>query len=471
MEGFDFSQFGKGNTPVSAQINTTANVPVSVEKKVVAEQVVATNREGTNIPYRQVTNTGEINNLDDFFKLDPKVMDIRILDTLKAIGEIESELNNQYVERENEIHMIALALVSGVNAFLHGLAGTGKSALVEDFTRRIIRSKYFRILMGKTTEPGEVFGPVSINAMKNDSYKVSTRGKLPEANIAFVDEVFKSNSAVLNSLLTIMNEKIFFNDGVQEVPLISMIGASNEYIEDDSLIALYDRFLLRWHVDYIKEEGNRMKLFQNFLTGRKGKSRFQATALTADVATIDIVDLLAINEKVKEVDISTKVLKVYNALFVTLSKLGINVSDRRKNESLKVIQAQALLDGRDYVDTADFEALKYTLWSDQKDIQAINDELVKMANPNITKYNQFKKSFDGYKTTLENIEKDNQSTEYAFYKSITLTETNKSLKFAVGVIQELIPTLKTGSKEHQKFSELLNEMTVFLDEVRRQIVA
>jgi MoxR-like ATPase len=266
-----------------------------------------------------------------------------------------------------------------------------------------------------------------------------------------------------------MNEKIFFNDGPQQVPLISMIGASNEYPEDDSLNALYDRFLLRWHVNYIQEEGNRMKLFGNFLNRRRGASRFQNAGQSVSHTTIDLVDLLALNERCKDIDVSNKVLKEYNRLFLTFSRAGINVSDRRKNEALKVVQAQALLDGRDYVDTSDFEVLKYCLWSEQKEIKAICDELNKLANPNITKYNQYKKSFDGYKEALMKVESDKQSPEYAFNKSITLTDINKNLGFAVDTVKGLLPSLRDGSKEKVKFSELLALMDAFLDEVRSQI--
>jgi MoxR-like ATPase len=458
---FDFSKY------VTGEIAKTQTQPVTTKQP----EVINVQPKSEAVAKPIITAPlAKVDNIEDYFKLDPTTMDRRITDTVNALNDIEIELNNEFVERENEIRMVMLAVIAGVNAFFHGPAGTAKSNLIEEFARRITRSEYFRVLLGKATEPGEIFGPVSIAAMKNDKFKFNTAGHLPEAHIAFVDETFKCNSAVLNSFLTIMNEKLFFNDGPQEVPLISMIGASNEYPEDDSLVALYDRFLLKWHVEYIQDENNRMKLFQNFLSKRKGKSKFQQAALTANYTTIDLVDLLALNEKVKDVDISNKVLKEYNRLFITLGKDGIYVSDRRKNEALKVVQAQALLDGRDYVDTNDFEALKYCLWNEQKDIQKISDHLVKLANPNITKYNQYKASLQKYRDTLAKIEEDKSSTEYEFNRSITLTETNKNLKFAVDTIEQLIPTLNVQSKEYTKFQELLKDMKKFLDEVRQQIV-
>lgn len=179
-----------------------------------------------------VEDKKDIGDSNILFKLSREDCKKKQVEIISKVSKIIEQLNASYIERENEITMLVVALISSTNAFLHGPAGTGKSQLTEDLSRKISGSNYFRILMGKTTEPSEVFGPVSLLAMKNDTYKVNTENKLPTAQIAFVDEVFKANSAILNSLLTIMNEKLFFNDTVEEVPLISMIGASNEFIED-----------------------------------------------------------------------------------------------------------------------------------------------------------------------------------------------------------------------------------------------
>lgn len=123
------------------------------------------------------------------FNLDKKESRIKQTEIVSKVSDIISQLNSSYVEREDEINMLIIALISSTNAFLHGPAGTGKSQLTEDLSKRIQGSNYFRMLMGKTTEPSEVFGPVSLMAMKNDTYKVNTENKLPSAQIAFVDEV------------------------------------------------------------------------------------------------------------------------------------------------------------------------------------------------------------------------------------------------------------------------------------------
>jgi len=197
---FDFGKVGTGNTGVGT-VGAAAQTPV---KEVAVNAPVV----GGTTAVEETVASRVIMGIDDkYLSMDAPTLDKLVNDAVDKVNKIEEELSTEFVERENEIHMLSLALVAGVNAFYHGPAGTGKSALVEEFSRRIVQSSYFRVLMGKTTEPGEVFGAVSIEAMKKGSHKVNTKGKLPEAHISFVDEVFKCNSAVLNSLLTIMNEK------------------------------------------------------------------------------------------------------------------------------------------------------------------------------------------------------------------------------------------------------------------------
>ncbi|WP_459482596.1 AAA family ATPase [Clostridium saccharoperbutylacetonicum] len=395
--------------------------------------------------------------------------------TINDILKIEEELNELFIERENEIRMLTLAFITGSNGFFHGPAGTGKSALVEEYRNRIEDCSYFRILMGKTTEPSEIFGPVSINAMKNDIYKVNTKNKLPEANISFVDEIFKANSAVLNNLLTIMNEKLFFNEEIQKVPLISLIGASNEYYEEDNLIALYDRFLLRWNIDYINEPSNRITLFKNYLDRRREGSLLQENeTVKTPVCKINIKDLMVINEKVKEITISIKVLNTYNKLLTTLLRKNIVISDRRKNESLKIVQAAALLDGRDEAEIQDLEVLKYTLWTDEEDLAAILEEVEKLANPNKNKLRNLKATFEAYKRQLLDLEDNKGSDQYVFDKTMAVTEIIKNINYGVNTINGVLSSMKKegrdNSKEFNDFMKLLNDMEEYAENIKKDIV-
>src|SRR5262249_30409163 len=141
--------------------------------------------------------------------------------------------------------------------------GTAKSMLADELCRRLEGTGYFQWLLTKFTTPEELFGAVSLRALENDEYRRVTTLKLPEAHIAFLDEVFKANSSLLNSILPSMNERGFHNGrDVLAVPLITLFGASHELPEEDELQALYHRFLLRFVVGYIADDFRFLRLLQ-----------------------------------------------------------------------------------------------------------------------------------------------------------------------------------------------------------------
>lgn len=178
--------------------------------------------------------------------------------------EVERELNGLFVERNDPIRGIILATLAKTNVLLLGPAGVAKSALIKQWNYRITGAKYFERLLTKFSTPEEMFGPPSFKAIEDDRYIRVTDGKLgdPEINTAFIDEIFKANSSILNSMLTILNERIFYNDITPtKLNLFTIAGASNEVPDsDDNLDAFFDRFLLKYHVEYIKEEGNFLRM-------------------------------------------------------------------------------------------------------------------------------------------------------------------------------------------------------------------
>ena len=186
---------------------------------------------------------------------------------------------------------------------------------------------------------------------------------MPEAHIAFLDEVFKASSSILNTLLTVMNERIYYNGTeVMEIPLISLFGASNELpSEEDELEALYDRFLLRYVVDYIKEDFRFLKLLQ----GDKNNSK--ETVITPQ-------ELDYCKTQVREVTVPSNTLKLIGRIRKELSKKGINPSDRRYKQSISVLKAKAYLDGREEVAEEDLRFLENVLWRDpgeKSEIQSV----------------------------------------------------------------------------------------------------
>src|SRR5215470_17767940 len=154
-------------------------------------------------------------------------------------------LNNAFLDKQEIIRLLIVSAIAGEHMILVGPPGTAKSALIRMFAQ-LVDARYFEYLLTRFTEPNEIFGPVDIKQFREGTYTRRTERMLPESEIVFLDEIFKSNSAILNSLLGILNERRFNNGAeVVEVPLISLYGAANEVPNDDNLAAMFDRFLLR----------------------------------------------------------------------------------------------------------------------------------------------------------------------------------------------------------------------------------
>lgn len=281
---------------------------------------------------------------------------------LSKLEEIKMALNAKFYEREAEVEAILIALLSRQHILMVGPSGTAKSALATELSEMIQGAKYFQWLLTRFSTPEELFGPLSLKDLEQGVYKRNTASKMPEVNLVFLDEIFKANSAILNSLLTIINERIFYNDGLPvQVPLMSVVGASNEYPEEgEGLEALFDRFLLRFEMDYIQEDTNFISMMKD-----KNQSKQMPTLTLEELKTFQLlVDQVAIEEE------------VYSALLKIRNELrdeGIRPSDRRFKQSLSVLRARALLQGRQVVLVDDMIILENALWEavEQKDIVSI----------------------------------------------------------------------------------------------------
>src|ERR687898_1185165 len=180
------------------------------------------------------------------------------------LKKIRDELRQTFLERADLIDGALAALLSSHHILIIGPPGTAKSMLADELCRRIEGADYFQWLLTRFTTPEEVFGAVSLKALEQDDYRRVTSDKLPEAQIAFLDEIFKANSSILNSILTLLNERLFHNGkAIVEVPLLTLFGASNELPEEEELTALYDRFLLRFVVNYISEDFRFLRMLES----------------------------------------------------------------------------------------------------------------------------------------------------------------------------------------------------------------
>jgi MoxR-like ATPase len=277
---------------------------------------------------------------------------------LKKVQEIKNYLNGKFVERDEIIDSLFVSVVARQHTLLIGPPGTAKSALVMEFAQQFTGMSYFQWLLTRFSTPEELFGPVSLAELEKGVYKRNTSDKLPESQLTFLDEIFKANSAILNALLTLINERLFYNNGKPiKSPLISVIGGSNEYPEEgEGLEALFDRFLLRFELDYIGEDAGFLFMLKN-----DGAYIQPPTALTLD--ELDQLQMMA-----DMVSIPQEILETLLRIRTNLKDEGIRPSDRRFRQSLSLLKAKAALDGRSKVKTTDLLILRNGLWEtvDQK---------------------------------------------------------------------------------------------------------
>ena len=283
-----------------------------------------------------------------------------------AIGRRLSEdvlggMKQAFVGKDEIIDLLGVCLVGGENLFVLGPPGTAKSALVQDLARRV-HGTVFDYLLTRFTEPNELFGPFDIRKLRDGDLVTNTEWMLPEASLVFLDELLNANSAILNSLLMVLNERVFRRGReTRKLPLQMVVGASNRLPEDDALAALFDRFLLRVRCDNVATEQLADVLsagWQLDLTARgHAANGQQPQPVTLD----EIRELSALLAHVQLGDVRGR----YVELVHRLRHAGLAVSDRRAVKLQRLLAASALICGRLHVQISDFWVLRY-IWDTEE---------------------------------------------------------------------------------------------------------
>ncbi|WP_294236494.1 MULTISPECIES: AAA family ATPase [Chryseobacterium] len=280
---------------------------------------------------------------------------------IEKLNKVLTFVKDTFVGKNDVVDLLGICLLARENAFLYGPPGTAKSAIVRTLAKTVKDGKNFEYLLTRFTEPNEIFGPFDIRKLKEGELLTNTEGMMPEASMVFLDEIFNANSAILNSLLMALNEKIFRRGKeTKHLPALMFVGASNVLPEDEALNALFDRFLIRINVDYVSPD----LLHQVLLAGRKLENNMETE--TPEILSHEIRDL---QELCKTIDLRP-VYEVYLNTVISLRNTGIAISDRRAVKLQNLIAASALICGRNEAVLSDLWVLKH-IWDTEEQIEIL----------------------------------------------------------------------------------------------------
>lgn len=345
----------------------------------------------------------------------------------KKMVDLVNDVSKTVCEREELIGMIAIALLSKNNIFILGDTGQAKSHAVNQFRKRIIGARQFEKLMSKQADEEQLFGRLDLASiipgnvpasklMENSRYfelkteldkllektdtltddglldvkelteemavlrsaiseceggkpEMITTGKIPDSHVCFLDEIFKANEGILNSLLTALNERVWTNEGeVVKLPVISFFSASNEIPnfnnpEEKILKPLYDRFQLKVLTKYVEDKDNRLKMLK----------ALQTDANSGVDKTITLDELYQMQEEVRQVQIPEHINELMDTILCELRRRNIAVSDRKYFNYGPIVQAAAWLNMKNTVSEQHMLTLVNYLWNTPQEIETVRD--------------------------------------------------------------------------------------------------
>jgi MoxR-like ATPase len=296
-------------------------------------------------------------------------LDADVLRIGQKLREVGRTLDQRFLDKAEAVRMLLVTLVAGEHMLIVGPPGTAKSALVRHLAR-LVDARYFEYLLTRFSEPNEIFGPVDIKAFREGTFVRRVQSMLPDADIVFLDEIFKSNSAILNALLSILNERRFFTGSASiKVPLCSLFGATNEVPNDDALGAIFDRFLVRT----LSENLDSFHFHGLVERGIKGEIATLEGADEHATPLVSVAELRKLQARLPQfLQFPEEFLARYKGFIFQIRSEGVTISDRRVVKLLKLFAASAVVDGRPNVDDGDFFILRH-VWNSVDQIPLLDD--------------------------------------------------------------------------------------------------
>ena len=325
---------------------------------------------------------------------------------LERFKQLLGEMNRGIYEKETEISLSLLAALAGESIILLGPPGVAKSMVARQLKTAFKDARSFEYLMSRFSTPDEIFGPVSIQKLKtSDTYERAVEGYLPTADVVFLDEIWKAGPAIQNTLLTVINEKIFRNGNREmHLPLKLLVAASNELpAKGEGLEALWDRFVIRIESRPIKLEKNfRAMLLEaptDFLgptdftdsSGSMGKFGFTDSTDFSDSADFSDLKITAEEyaewaEKICKIGVKEEVLDAISAIRKSLRAVNVDeaaerrniyVSDRRWKNIVRLLRTSAFMQDREEVDICDLLPIYHCLWQEPEERDAIRSIVIR----------------------------------------------------------------------------------------------
>lgn len=294
------------------------------------------------------------------------------------VSELLKQLSAGLYEREGVLRLALLSSLSGESLFMLGAPGVAKSLVARRLKYAFSDASTFEYLMNRFSTPEEIFGPISISKLKDEGkYERMVDGYLPSADIVFLDEIWKAGPSIQNTLLTVLNEKIYRNGtDTIHVPLKALIAASNELpAKGEGLEALWDRFLLRVSVSGIAERSN----FEKMLTDTTNPN----VNMVGDVLKISVEDYKQMAREIDNISVPKEVLSIINTIRHKIQEHNdkhaeepeqqIYVSDRRWRKIVRILRSSAYLNDRKEVDAMDCFLMTHCLWDKADQIDLVED--------------------------------------------------------------------------------------------------
>ena len=296
-----------------------------------------------------------------------------MLELENKLNELKLRLAETFVQREAEITAILSGLLANEPVILVGEVGTAKTALIERLAK-MINARYFYYLLTRFTEPDELLGTLDINALREGRYVRRTEGKLPQAEIVFLDEIFKASSAIRNILLDIILNKRIFSDGTYiQLPMLALYTASNEVSTDVEDMAFYDRLTVRSFVKSVSEDAWDELIEKGILLDEKIDPPV--------ILNVDDIKALQkiVSERFKNITRNNSLIRKYIEALATLKQRGVKISDRRKIKVLKIASAISYLYGEKNVSLDSLaEALKFTAIHDEDELKKVEQVILEL---------------------------------------------------------------------------------------------